>query len=627
MRIRSVILAAVVALAAVPARSAESPSLPEHLLFHISASSLVELVDNLDAAAAAVTAKTPQAVPPGLVKMMVGMQLPFPMDGWDIDKPIHFLAEKGEAHNFMFLVTSDDIAELREALEAIGVEVEVADDHSFRADFGRGGLAVRDLGDGRIALAPDLEAMDSVLNGPGMAGWRPEHPADALLYFAGDFTAAIEESLNQPSVGLAIMAARARVLAAVTGGIVTPETAELLADAMTDGYQQVLAELSSLGTVRARVTLDNKEIHLRLAAAAQPGSLLADLAESWAPRPAVASSLAFTLPKGIPMVATSLPLRHMVPRVEDRFERFVAAVGSVYPDQREALAKTLADLVNLQTEEGTVTICQITDNCMYNVYYIPTSDADAYAQAILTLASTLNDILLASFKPGTAPVDSFLETRSFEHSYGTVTQIASPLAALLEDHFARALRQAGLNDDASFLVPAIYVGFRDGVAVLLVGNGAGDDDMRDALDLLGLAGNSMLATDGARQALTSFYNVQAAAAIVDPTAVLRMVALQQGRTDRLLGGADGTDILDAIWSRVRRTDSFLGYSMGADTDGVTLELYVPTDAAICRVEHFQIYRNELESRQAASRRQATPSAEANETGEEAAAGEESAGEE
>lgn len=572
---------------ALPVRAAATPEpMPKQIEAHISARSILGLLENVDTYVAAATKGTPKAVPPGFIGMMAQIYLPIPLDTWDSDGEIHFIVLRSEdakepaPANTVAVFGAPDFAALSESLEERNwIAGEIIDDAGYEAVqpfvLPNGvSLVLADLGDGRVAAALSHEKIAAALE-----GWTPAHASGSDIV--------VNMALNADGgiLGRTAMQRLERekddILEAIAGAGIKPEVAENIISTVEKYLPLVTDEIGNLRNVVMEIGFDGETMLFDLVVRPGAGTLLGEIGESLSSAKSVDFSIAEGLPAGAVSAAVSARMSDVIPAAKSRAVKWAANFyGGMLPEFRERMAGLVADV--LDSDPGQTAMSNyLVDGRQYSLSINRPANPEKTVTAIMSILGTINDMWAASLAEPAYGLEFVGEERETDGvAYVVYRLVFADPARFQEllDGFADGDRDLSF-DIAMLSRMRFYLSVLDGALVSASGELSDEEFLARFAEMKAPSGNSLIATEQAKKTLAGLPNAQASAGVFDAGGISGIYALQKIRAAKSQYGEDGVKrMVAAVADHLKNRKSngeVAGFSLGGENGWLNMRCLIP----------------------------------------------------
>ncbi len=319
--------------------------LPEGILVHASAKSLVAAVDNLDALAAACVKDTPaaQQFKPGMLAMMIGAFSPLPQGAWDSKGEINaaLVMAAPMSPQPIVIVKTPGLAAFKKAMAEGGAALD-GDGKKMSATLPKLKQTwyFADVGGGRVAGAMSEAARDLTVKAMA-AGWSPKHATKADLALNADLKNLIAAYRPIYDAGLAQFKKQFEKNDGNMKNV--PEAMKPLVAALATVIGNVVAklegEIPTLNNLGLDLSFDGDRLKLAFSLTSDKGSGLDILRAAYSSKGKQKYSLVSSLPEETILFDASSDLSILPNGLMDLYAESIRTVAeAVMPEHAEELA-------------------------------------------------------------------------------------------------------------------------------------------------------------------------------------------------------------------------------------------------------------------------------------------------
>lgn len=599
MRQKALCLAAALVMSlavAVHAAETETRKLPEGIYLHASVDSFTGVIENADAAIAAITENTANPLPPGFLGMIVQMQMPFPMDAWDTEEPIHLLLPREARKNPVILVSVESFDAFVAAFEESGAEVEELDTEGEFEDGrrirvrGAGRMEAVPLSDTIVAVAEDWEDIVVAMEADGMDEWTPEHPEGVNFQIAVNIAAILEEENAFPKMLSELDGKRDEVVEKLKEGV-NEKIAEPLTDCLFDLLRLSIGEMEKVNSIAYKLTFDGDDVVISANVDSRPESFLRRMGLHMADKDTVSNDLSAKMSTGAVATVVYAAATDVVPASIDEIADFYAEyAGRIFPDKKDRVRKHVADAWKT-FGAGAVVQGYLDADAQYNAYFMPAKDAKAAAATLVDSFAGINEMIEETIADQTDSIRLVIETGEIE---GLAYTRVRP--EFTNPETAAKLKELILEEDESLAFQirlyeniCAYIAAKDDVVVMLMGSGIADGDLLAMANMLDEPGEAMLEVEAAERVTDLLENAQACLAVIDADK-MRSVILQQA--SMVWSARPEGQLLSAAAEKAKfvDVDDFIAFAGGSDEGCVSVEVVVPTKVINGIVRNYEAFK-------------------------------------
>ncbi len=397
--VSSAILALLIAFAiALPLAAADpAAKLPSSLIAEVSIKSPSKLLQAIDGYVAAATKKTRSQLPPGFLVMLSQLYLPLPMDTWNADAPAQILvlpATDTRDVAFVGVFGIKDFAHFVDSLQeyewVLGESQKVDGYEEVRPVLLPNGkaLTLANLGNGRAAVAENMEQINAVLDG---GKWLPTHPSDADLAVRSDLKGDNRQFVQSIVKQLDEVGGKMETKMAVSG--FSPEAYAGFGRLMREWVALAGKEIDKIHEAAFDLYVNPKQIAMNSGASFGPGSLMGEIASYTANHPATDTSLGERFPAGPLSVAVNCGANQIIPDAHRRISEFNAeCVRKIFPelaDEAAALNRRYFEL-----NPGHVAVANyLKEGRQYNITLMQSNDPERAMPVLVESAGIIDKML------------------------------------------------------------------------------------------------------------------------------------------------------------------------------------------------------------------------------------------
>lgn len=603
MRSRFLCLAAAAMLSLVVAvRAPAADTLPEKLFLHVSISSFEELIANADETVAAITDNTTNAIPPGFVDMIVQMQLPFPIEAWSVDKPMHLLLAKEDMDNPVVVFSVESFDEFRQAFEDIGTDIEDMDvDGRFvnacilQIRGMRFPMYFVQLTDTVMAASENDETITAMLDG-GIDLTALTHPDDTDIMVHVDVADALARENITADIRRDLAREGETMVAKLKKVGVTDQVAERVPDLLSALVAIYDKELNTAKSLSFHLSMNAEHIILRSGVDAAEGSFLYRLGRHLAGKDTASAPLADKMSDDSLVLAVYAPITKAVPAsVEEMADFSTNLLSILFPDKKDDIRRRM--VASWAQFDAPMTITNVQrPGSTSNAYYIESNDPAAAVRAIVDMYACLGDLAKESF----ADLDKSFRLviqegeiggQPFTRINGDITdpETAEKFAEAFRDFPGADFENVSLSD-----LFRIYIAPAKKTVVVLAGTNLTDNDLAARVAMLDNPGTPFLKAQGARDVLDIMRNNQAAYFLVNGGKLPGFIAQYIRDMSKNLPNRELVlRTLDKVEDEFETTDAFYGWGTGSDNGRFTMDLIIPTDGVNNIIRNYEIFKNAM----------------------------------